>query len=224
MIEISASILSASNVESTKLFLDLEVAKINYFHIDVMDGEFVEQDTSKRMIEYTNLISLVCNTDLDVHLMVKDVDRYIEEYLAFTPRIITFHLEAIQNKDDIEALIKKIKDAGCMVGLAINPDTSVELIKPYLDKIHVALVMTVVPGKGGQPLIPSTIGKIDDLRKYIEDNNLDTRIEVDGGINDVTSVQVIQSGADILVVGNYLISSSNYADAINKLKTNEERG
>lgn len=224
MIEVSASILSTSNIESTKLFLDLEVAKINYFHIDVMDGEFVEQDTSKRMIEYTNLISLVCNTELDVHLMVKNVEHYIEEYLAFNPRIISFHLEAIQDKNEIESLIKKIKDAGCMVGLAVNPDTSIDLIKPYLDKIHVALVMTVVPGKGGQPLIPSTIGKIEELKKYIDDSGLDTRIEVDGGINDSTSSKVIQSGADILVVGNYLISASSFVDAINKLKTNEERG
>ncbi len=229
MIEISASVLSAKDIDSSKLFLDLETANIDYFHIDVMDGKFVEKNTSETMKEYTNTISLVSNIGLDVHLMVENPDLYVEEYLPYRPRFITFHIEAVQrvekeSSNNIDKLIEKIKNAGSMVGVAIKPDTDIEVIKPYLNKIHMILVMTVEPGKGGQKLIPSTIDKVKEVKDYIDNHFLDTLIEVDGGINDITSKDVIDAGADILVVGSYLISANNYRDVVSKLKTNEKEG
>lgn len=229
MVEVSASLLSAENVDSTRLFLDLESSKIDYFHIDVMDGKFVENDTTKRMMEYTGSLSLVTSVGLDVHLMVSDPDKFIEEYIPFHPKFITFHIEAadLDNKDSknyILHLIKKIKDSGTMVGIAINPDTDIKIIEPYLEMVHMVLIMTVVPGKGGQKLIPETIDKVKYLKEYITSNCIDINIEVDGGINDITSREVMENGASILVVGSYLLSSNDFKGIVKKIKTNEKEG
>ena len=221
MVEVSASLLSVENIESTKLFLDLETAKIDYFHIDVMDGKFVEKNTVEQMYENASSIALVSSIGMDVHLMVKDVDRYVEDYLPFNPKIITFHIEAVKDENDILRTINKIKDSGSRVGIAINPDTDIEKIKPYLDKIHVAFVMTVYPGKGGQKLIPETLDKVSKLKKYIFENDLDTEIEVDGGINDLTYKDAIDAGADIIAVGSYLVFSDNFSETVKKIKTND---
>ncbi len=229
MVEISASLLSVGELDSTKLFLDLETAKIDYFHIDVMDGKFVKQDTTLRMMEYTNTISLVSSLGLDVHLMVEDPDEYIEKYIPFHPRFITFHIEAadLDNKDSrnyIEKLINKIKESGSMVGIAINPDTNIKAVEPYLNMVHMILVMTVVPGKGGQKLIPDTLTKVKRLKEYITNNSIDINIEVDGGINDITSKDAIKNGANILVVGSYLIAANDYKKTVNEIRTNEKEG
>ncbi|MCR5186834.1 MAG: ribulose-phosphate 3-epimerase [Clostridia bacterium] len=221
MVEVSASLLSVENIESTKLFLDLETAKIDYFHIDVMDGKFVEKNTLNQMYENASSIALVSSIGMDVHLMVKDVDKYVEEYLPFNPKIITFHIEAVKDESDILKTINKIKSSGSRVGIAINPDTDIEKIKQYLDKIHVAFVMTVYPGKGGQKLIPETLDKVSKLKKYITENDLDTEIEVDGGINDLTYKDTIDAGADIIAVGSYLVFSDNFSETVKKIKTND---
>ena len=222
--EISASLLSVEKIESTKLFLDLEMSKIDYFHIDVMDGKFVEKNTTKIMMESTNSIALVTNTGLDVHLMVNDIDHFIEEYLPFNPQMMSFHIEATKDDNDTNRLIEKIKSAGIKVGIAISPDTDIEIVKPYIDKVHMILVMTVYPGKGGQKLIPETLRKVSELKGYINKNNLETRIEVDGGVNDKTVTDAVNAGADILVVGSYLTSAGNYSEVVKKLKTNDEEG
>jgi len=221
MVEVSASLLSVENIESTKLFLDLETAKIDYFHIDVMDGKFVEKNTLNQMYANASSIALVSSIGMDVHLMVKDVDKYVEEYLPFNPKIITFHIEAVKDESDILKTINKIKSSGSRVGIAINPDTDIEKIKQYLDKIHVAFVMTVYPGKGGQKLIPETLDKVSKLKKYIIENDLDTEIEVDGGINDLTYKDAIDAGADIIAVGSYLVFSDNFSETVKKIKTND---
>ena len=221
MVEVSASLLSVEKIESTKIFLDLETAKIDYFHIDVMDGKFVEKNTTTQMHENASSIALVSTIGMDVHLMVKDVDSYIEEYLPFNPKIITFHIEATSSEDEVLRLIDKIKMAGSRVGIAINPDTDIEKIKPFLDKIHVAFVMTVFPGKGGQKLIPETLDKVSKLKKYIIDNSLDTEIEVDGGINDTTYKDAMDAGADIIAVGSYLVFADDYAEVVKKINTND---
>ena len=222
--EISASLLSVEKIDSTKLYLDLEMSKIDYFHIDVMDGQFVEKNTSDIMMSNTNSIALVTNTGIDVHLMVKDIDYYIEEYLPYNPQMISFHIEATKDENDTIRLINRIKSSGSKVGIAINPDTSIECIKPYLGLVHMILIMTVYPGMGGQTLIPETLKKAYDLKEYIKENNLDTKIEVDGGINDKTAKDAVDAGADILVIGSYLTSAENYSEAVKKIKTNDERG
>ena len=218
MTEVSASILTVEKENAVRTFYNLETAKINYFHIDVMDGKFVERDTTELMKDYALTISHISNLGLDVHLMVENVEEYIDEYLMLEPEILTFHIEATKTPERTLNAIDEIKRAGSRVGISISPDTKLDEIKEYLDKVHMILVMTVVPGKGGQKLIPETVEKVRELKKYIEENNIDIDIEVDGGINDQTASLVVEAGANILVAGSYLVSAENMAEAVKNLK------
>ena len=218
MIEVSASILNVDKENAVKTFYNLETGKINYFHIDVMDGKFVENNNTEIMKDYALTLSHITNLGLDVHLMVENVEDFIEDYLILSPEIITFHIEASKTKERTMNIIKTIKENGSKVGISISPDTKLEDIKPYLEYIHMVLIMTVVPGKGGQKLIPETLEKVKELKKYLEDNNIDIDIEVDGGINQETSKEVKKAGANIIVVGKYLITSENYGETVKMLK------
>lgn len=219
MIEISASILEVIGKENaTSIFYNLETAKIDYFHIDVMDGKFVKRNTSEIMREFALTISHISNIGLDVHLMVENVEEFVYDYEILEPKIITFHIEAIKNKDKIKRIINYLKENNIKVGIALSPDTKIDEIKEYLPYIHMVLIMTVVPGEGGQQLILSTLEKVKELKKYIEQNNIDIDIQVDGGINNNTFKDAINSGANILVPGSYLISSENYTETIKLLK------
>lgn len=218
MPEISVSILSVDKENAVSTFYNLETAKINYFHIDVMDGKFVENNNLELMKEYSLTISHISNIGLDVHLMVENVEEVMDDYIPLEPRIITFHYEAVKEKERMMEIINDIKENGIKVGISICPDTPVEEITEFLPYIHQVLVMTVVPGKGGQKLITETLHKIKELKQYILDNDLDIDIEADGGINDKTAKEVIDAGCDILVSGNYIISSENYNEAVKKLK------
>lgn len=218
MVEISTSILSVEKEGAIRKFYDLEAAHTDYFHIDVMDGKFVEKNTEETMLEYVQAIRQISNIPLDIHFMVKNVEKYVEEYIPFEPNIITFHYEAIENEEEIKTIISKIKDNNIKVGISIKPDTKVEKIYNILPYIHMVLIMTVQPGKGGQKLIPETVNKIKELREYIEKNNMEIDIEVDGGINEETIKIVKDAGADIAVVGSAIIDSNDYKAVINKLK------
>ena len=176
MVEISASILDAKEDEAAKIFYNLEVAKIDYFHIDVMDGKFVEKNTVDKMNQYSNILKQITTLPLDVHLMVEDVETYIKLYSAIEPNMITFHLEAIKDKEKIYEMIKLVKDNNCKVGIANKPNTEVKEIYEFLPYINTVLVMTVEPGKGGQALIPETLRKIRILKEYLNQHKLDTYI------------------------------------------------
>lgn len=216
--EISTSLLSVNKENSTETFYRIEAAHTDYFHIDVMDGEFVENDTTELMQEYIDTLKGTTNTPIDVHLMVKDLPKYINIYAASNPRTITFHIEATKSKEETLELIKKIKDSDCKVGIALNPKTPIEEIYEYLPYIHTVLVMTVEPGKGGQKLISDTLNKISKLKNYIQQNNLENEIEVDGGINLDTIKDVKDAGADIAVVGSFMINAKDYKYTMNALK------
>ena len=218
MVELSASILSVEKEKAIKTFYNLEEAKIDYFHIDVMDGKFVKQDTSILMKEYTEYLKQITNLPLDVHLMVEDVKSYLISYSALEPSNITFHLEAGKNKEEIMEWINYIKQEGIKVGISIKPDTKVEEIKPYLQYINLCLVMSVEPGYGGQEFIEAVIRKIQELNRYREVQSLDYIIEVDGGINQETVAKVKDAGADIITVGSYLVKSENYKETVKNLK------
>ena len=218
MIEISTSVLSVDKENSIKTFYNLETAKTDYFHIDVMDGKFVENNTADLMLEYAENIKQISNLPLDVHFMVEDVDKFVEEYIPLSPSFITFHYEAVKDKAKLLQIINKIKENGIKCGLSIKPETKVEEIYEYLPYIHLVLIMTVKPGKGGQGLIPSTIEKIKQLRKYIEEQNIDIYIEADGGINLDTISEIKNAGVDIAVVGNAIIKSEDYKETIKQLK------
>ena len=218
MVEISTSFLSLETDNATKHIYDLEVANTNYFHIDVMDGKFVENNTEERMRGYTNQIKQISNLPIDVHLMVEDVEKYVEEYMPYTPNIITFHYEACKNKEEVLKRISYIKDNGTKVGLAINPNTLVEEIYEFLPLVHMILIMTVEPGKGGQKLIPETLEKVKKLNEFRNENNLEFDIEADGGINLETMPGIKQTGVDIAVVGSAIIKTEDYKETIRLLK------
>lgn len=215
--EISASLLSVNEEESVHTFYRLETAHTDYFHIDVMDGKFVKNDTTEKMKVYSDNLKNITNIPLDVHLMVENVKQYVDIFSPNEPDMISFHIEAAKNKEEVIDLIKYIKQY-TKVGIAINPNTSIENIYEYLPLVHKVLLMTVEPGEGGQSLIVETIDKIKELKEYIVSNNLDTEIEADGGINMNNIKSLKDAGIDVAVVGTYLINSKDYKYTINKLK------
>ena len=218
MVEVSASILNMDNENAIKNLYELETALIDYFHIDVMDGKFVKDNTTEKMIEYSEYISSISSLPLDIHLMVEDVEQYIKSFSVFEPNLITFHIEARKNKEEIFELIKLVKESNSRVGLAIKPNTRIEEIYNYLPYIHSVLIMTVEPGLGGQELIPETIEKISRMKKYLEQEKLEVDIQADGGINLQNIVLLKQAGVSNVVVGNALMKTKDKKDMINKLK------
>lgn len=218
MVEISTSILSVKKGEESATFFELEAAKTDYFHIDVMDGKFVEKDTYNKMLEYASYIKRISNLPLDVHLMVEDVKSAIDDFLAVEPNIITFHLEACKNKEEVYELIKYIKDNNCKVGISVKPNTKIEEIYEFLPYIHMCLIMTVEPGKGGQTYLKDMTKKIIELKQYTEKNKIDIDIEVDGGINLKTAPEVKKAGANILVAGTAILMANNFKTIIEELK------
>lgn len=218
MIEVSTSILTVEKENATKTFYDLEVAGTDYYHIDIMDGKFVEKNTEEMMYEYSNTIKQISNLPLDVHLMVEDIKGNIDRYIPLSPSIITFHYEACKDDEEVIKFINYIKENNIKPAISIKPGTSVDKIKEFLPMLHMVLIMTVEPGKGGQKLIPETVEKTKELKKYLEENNLDTYIEVDGGVNKETIDMVKEAGIDIAVAGSSIISAEDFKEAIRELK------
>lgn len=218
MVEIATSLLEVKEENIIQTIYNLEVAKTNYFHIDVMDGKFVKNDTVEKMRKYTEYIKQIANTKTEVHLMVQDVPNFVKAYMDMGINCIIFHVEACKSEKEILKLISYIKENGVQVGISLNPKTPIEKIYPYIPYIHKVLVMTVEAGKGGQELIPETLEKIKELNIFAYENGADIDIEVDGGINDRTAKIVRDAGANILVSGSYIINSENYEEAIKKLR------
>lgn len=218
MVEISTSLLSVKQENALATIYELELAKTDYLHIDVMDGKFVEKDTRKQMLEYATIVKNVSNIPLDVHLMVEDIKENILDYIGLEPNIITFHLEALKTKEEVLELINYIKESHIKVGISIKPNTKIEEVLEFLPYINLLLIMTVEPGKGGQKLIPETLEKIKRLREYIDENNLEIVLEADGGINNETVETVKKAGIDIIVAGTAIINSNDYKEEINNLK------
>ena len=216
--EISTSILSVKKENCIQTFYNLETAGTDYFHIDVMDGKFVKNNTVKLMTEYSEYLNTITNVPLDVHLMVEDVLSFIKSFMIFEPRNITIHYESAKTKEELLEWIEFIKKNNCKVGISIKPNTKVEDIFEFLPLIHTVLIMTVEPGKGGQNLIEETIDKIRKLKEYIEKENLEVDIEADGGINVNNISSLADAGVDIAVVGTYLINSKDYKKNIKQLK------
>ena len=218
MYEVSTSILNAEKGKEAEIILALEKARTDYIHIDVMDGEFVEKNTYQKMLELSSYVRRISIMPLDVHLMVKDVETAINVFTPVEANLITFHLEACKDEEEVFKFINMIKDNHSRVGIAVKPETKIEEIYKFLPYIHVALVMTVEPGKGGQTLISDMVNKVQTLKDYINENNLDTVIEVDGGINLATCEKVKKAGANMLVAGTAILMAKNYKDIIDDLK------
>lgn len=161
-------------------------------------------------------IKHISNIPLDVHLMVKSVRKYIDEYLDLQPKIITIHYES--GKNNILENIRYINENNIKSGISIKPNTEIEEIYEILPYIHQVLIMTVEPGQGGQKLIESTLEKIKKLKQYIKEKDLEIDIEVDGGINLNNIEKIKRIGADIVVCGTALINSEDYKETVRKMK------
>ena len=218
MVEVSTSILSIKKGEESATFFELEAAKTDYFHIDVMDGKFVEKDTYEKMLESASYLKRISNLPLDIHLMVEDVKAAINDFIAVEPNIITFHYEACKDKQEVYDLIKYIKENDCKVGIAVKPNTKVEEIFEFLPYIHMCLIMTVEPGKGGQTLITDMVEKIEKLKEYVDNNNIEIDIEADGGINLKTAPIIKEAGANVLVSGTAIVMAKDFKPIIEELK------
>ena len=218
MVEISTSILSVKKGEESQTFFKLEAAKTDYLHIDVMDGKFVETNNYEKMLEYASYIKRISNLPLDVHLMVEDIKPAIDEFLSVEPNIITFHYEACKNKEEVYELIKYIKENNCKVGISVKPDTRIEEIYEFLPYIHMCLIMTVEPGKGGQTLITDMVKKIEKLKEYIKEHKIEIDIEADGGINLKTAPMIKKAGANILVAGTAILMANDFKTIIDELR------
>ena len=218
MVEVSTSILSVKKENILGTIYNLEVAKTDYYHIDVMDGEFVENNTNNLMQEYLTSIKEISNIPLDIHLMVNNIKTFVDAYLPFEPNIITFHIEACKNKEEVLETIKYIKDNNVKVGIAVKPKTKIEEIYEYIPLIHEVLVMTVEPGKGGQKLIPETVEKVKQLKLHLEREKLDIDIEVDGGVTIENKEILKNAGANVLVSGSCIVNSKDYKEVIQAMK------
>ncbi len=219
MVEVSTSILSVKKGEESETFFELEAAKTDYFHIDVMDGKFVQKDTYSKMLEYASYIRRISSTPIDIHLMVKDVKSAVDDFASVEPNIITFHYEACKNKQEVLDNINYIKENHCRVGISVKPETNIEEIYEFLPYVHVCLIMTVEPGKGGQILINDTLKKIKKLSEYAKENNLELDIEADGGINLNTAPEVKKAGCNILVAGTAILMAKDFKVIIDELKS-----
>ena len=218
MVEVSTSLLSVKKENVIKTIYNLETAKTDYFHIDVMDGKFVENDTTTQMLEYCDYLSSITNIPLDVHLMVSDVRTYIDMFLPYNPNIITIHYESVEDKNKLMDMLDYIKSNNCKAGLAINPNTDVSALIDFIDNVNIILVMTVEPGKGGQKLITPTLNKINELSNIIKEIEADAIIEADGGITLENIDLVKTAGAEIVVSGTGIIKSENFKETIDKMK------
>ena len=207
MVKIAGSFLKIQDDKDKIKKLD-EVCDL--IHFDVMDGQFTER--ASRPIDKMRDVIKGLRNNFDVHLMVLDLKKYIDEVSLLNPSYITFHLESTC---DITNIVSYIHSKGIKAGIAINPETEVSKIYPYLESIDLVLVMSVKAGAGGQKFINIT-NKIDDLINYRKDNNLDYIIEVDGGINDDT-IKFVKN-VDIVVAGSFITDSNDYKGQFYKLK------
>jgi ribulose-phosphate 3-epimerase len=213
MIKIAPSILSADFSKLGDEVKLISQSNADYIHIDVMDGNFVDNITIgheviKSIRKYSNLV-------FDVHLMINNPDKHIKNFAEAGADIITVHAESSIHLD---RTIKLIKSFGIKAGVSLVPSTHESVLEYIIDQIDLILVMTVNPGFGGQNFIPSQLDKISRIKKILTEKKLNIDLEVDGGINLETYLSVINAGANTLVSGSYIFKSNDYSKAILSLK------
>ena len=210
-------LLSVLDMDINDMFIqsiyNAEEAGIKEFHIDVMDGKFVENNNLDNMYEKFKIIDNISILKKEVHLMTYDLKERIDEYALNNVSVITIHKDAIEN-NSLEEIIKYIKSYDIQVGIAIKPNENIEDIFPYLKDLSKVTIMSVEPGKGGQTFIEETYEKISKLKEEIKRQKLYTLIQVDGGINDTNIKKVYESGADSVVIGSYLTKDVKDIDKI----------
>ena len=215
MRKIAPSILSADFTKLGEEITAVEEAGADYIHIDVMDGHFVPNITVGPMI--VKAAKKVTNLPLDVHLMIENPERYIDDFVSAGSDIITVHVETSTH---LHRLLGVIRDAGIKAGTALNPATPLSSIQHVLHAMDMVVVMTVNPGFGGQSFIPEVLPKIEELTRIKDQKGMEIDIEVDGGINVENIAQVARAGVNVFVAGNAVFGSPNYAETIALMKKN----
>lgn len=213
---ISPSVLSANFADLKTEIKKIEEGGAAWLHYDVMDGHFVPNIS----FGYSILSDVKKVTDLflDVHLMISDPLKYLEEFVKAGADLITFHYESYGSLEQAKEMIAKIKDKGIKAGISIKPDTSINEIESLLSELDLVLIMSVEPGFGGQSFMNEALDKIKTLRTWIDEHQYSCLIEVDGGINEETGKQCKNAGADVLVAGSYIFKHKDTKIAIESLK------
>ncbi len=209
MKKVSVSFLSSKN--EAKDILKINNTSADYIHVDVMDGKYVSNKAN--LFSFVEPIGRFTRKRLDIHFMVDKPLKMIDDYASLNAYCMTFHIDI---NNDINEVIEKTKSYGIKVGLALNPDQDIELVKPYLDKIDLILIMSVKPGLPGQKFMPSVIPKIKELRKIIKEEKRNILLSVDGGVN-LTNKKDLKD-VDILVSGSFITNSPNYIKLIDEMK------
>lgn len=213
MIKIAPSILAADFSKLGEEVREVEAAGADWIHIDVMDGHFVPNISFGAVV--MDAIRPLTKLPFDVHLMIENADRYIEDFAKAGADYITVHVEASPH---LHRTIQLIRSFGVKPGVVLNPHTPVETILPILEDIDLVLFMTVNPGFGGQKFIESVVPKVEQLSKIIRDKGLSIDIEIDGGINEETIIPCAKAGANVFVAGSAIYSKSDRAVALQKIK------
>ena len=215
MVKIAPSILAADLLDIKNEVINVDDAGAEFIHIDVMDGHFVPNlSFGYNMVKTLRPIT---KKILDVHLMISPVEPFIKEFIDAGSDIISFHPEADKNTKEIISTIKK---SNCKVGIAVHPNVKIEEIKEFLNDVDLVIIMTVIPGFGGQKFLEDQVQKISELKEIRKNINANYEIEIDGGINYQTSKICIDKGADILVAGSYVYGApkEEYRDKINSIR------
>ena len=212
LVLVAPSILASDFSRLGEEIARAEAAGADWLHLDVMDGCFVDNISFGPVI--CDAVCKATNLPTDVHLMIQRPDRFLSRFTA-SANNITVHVEA---EHDVAATLKAIRAAGCKAGLSLNPATPLARVEPFLDGVDLLLVMTVVPGFGGQAFMPETMAKVRAAAELRARHGLDYLIEVDGGINGETGRICIENGADALVAGTYLFHAADMAAAVKTLR------